>query len=328
MEYPYFAQNIKDKKLRSFLEKDFRPEQHAGIEVGAARALAARRSRYFDLKLDSFGPYSFNYSRNGRSLLLGGQKGHLAHMDWKSKQLGCEFHVYQTVRDVHCPKQYLYIYDTTGTELHCMKQYNRVKQAHFPALYHFLLVSAVLSHYGAQGEEPFGQNAAHRGPVHVYYWHGEAVVKVVGCEIWQDGLEYQTVDTLHVPPCLWYDISGPTVLPFRGLSLVLVMPKASPVSSYQVRLRPICALEVNPVLRTRGSARKESAGREKWKARGKSGVTKQVHKKQEGKEQSKKALRRKQVQGMKVSKGDVEETVEEVQEEVAMTVDSILDRFR
>ena len=33
-----------------------------------------------------------------------------------------------------------------------------------------------------------------------------------------------------------------------------------------------------------------SAGREKWKARGKSGVTKQVHKKQEGKEQSKKVL--------------------------------------
>ena len=32
------------------------------------------------------------------------------------------------------------------------------------------------------------------------------------------------------------------------------------------------------------------AGREKWKARGKSGVTKQVHKKQEGKEQSKKVL--------------------------------------
>ena len=41
-------------------------------------------------------------------------------------------------------KQYLYIYDTSGTELHCMKQYNRVNRLTFLP-YHFLLVSAVSS---------------------------------------------------------------------------------------------------------------------------------------------------------------------------------------
>ena len=35
-----------------------------------------------------------------RNLLLGGYKGHLATVDWQSKKLGCEFHVYETVRDV------------------------------------------------------------------------------------------------------------------------------------------------------------------------------------------------------------------------------------
>ena len=35
-----------------------------------------------------------------RFLLIGGSKGHIATMDWKDKQLGCEFHVRETVRDV------------------------------------------------------------------------------------------------------------------------------------------------------------------------------------------------------------------------------------
>ena len=35
-----------------------------------------------------------------RSLLIGGNKGHVATMDWRSKKLGCEFHVRETIRDV------------------------------------------------------------------------------------------------------------------------------------------------------------------------------------------------------------------------------------
>ena len=56
--------------------------------------------QFFNLKLDTFGPYSVDYSLNGRYVVLGGQKGHLATFDWQDKELRCEFHVYQTVRDV------------------------------------------------------------------------------------------------------------------------------------------------------------------------------------------------------------------------------------
>ena len=39
-------------------------------------------------------------SRNGKHLLLGGQKGHLAMLDWKRKTLVCEFQAKDRVRDV------------------------------------------------------------------------------------------------------------------------------------------------------------------------------------------------------------------------------------
>ena len=31
---------------------------------------------------------------------MGGQRGHLAAIEWSSKNLACEFHVQETVRDV------------------------------------------------------------------------------------------------------------------------------------------------------------------------------------------------------------------------------------
>ena len=50
----------------------------------------------FELALD-FGPYSMDYSRNGRKLLLAGRKGHVAVTDWQAGQLGCEIHLHETV---------------------------------------------------------------------------------------------------------------------------------------------------------------------------------------------------------------------------------------
>lgn len=56
--------------------------------------------KIFDLKLTEFGPYKFDYTRNGRFLLLGGKKGHIAMLDWKKKKLSNEINLNESVRDV------------------------------------------------------------------------------------------------------------------------------------------------------------------------------------------------------------------------------------
>jgi U3 small nucleolar RNA-associated protein 7 len=53
----------------------------------------------FNLDLN-FGNYNIDYTRDGKYLLLGGSLGHLALMDWKKKDLKCEFNVKETVRDI------------------------------------------------------------------------------------------------------------------------------------------------------------------------------------------------------------------------------------
>ena len=54
--------------------------------AGAAR-------KVFDLKLSELGPYNLAFTRNGRHMLLGGRKGHLAVMDWQSMRSVCELQV-------------------------------------------------------------------------------------------------------------------------------------------------------------------------------------------------------------------------------------------
>lgn len=56
-------------------------------------------TQIFDLNLD-LGPYNFAYSRNGRHLMLGGRKGHLALMDWEKAKLDMEIQLRETIRDV------------------------------------------------------------------------------------------------------------------------------------------------------------------------------------------------------------------------------------
>jgi len=106
--------------------------------------------KFFDLKLDNFGPYKINYTRNGKFLLLGGQKGHLASVDWASKNLACEVHSQEATRDVvflhqetlfaAAQKKYVYIYDNQGTEIHCLKDHRDVNRLEYLP-YHFLLAS-------------------------------------------------------------------------------------------------------------------------------------------------------------------------------------------
>jgi U3 small nucleolar RNA-associated protein 7 len=108
--------------------------------------------QYFNLSLKELGPYALNYSRNGRYLLLGGRKGHLASFDWRGKELQCEIQVRETIRDIHylhnetmfaaAQKRFVYIYDDHGTEIHCIKKMEHINKLTFLP-YHYLLVSAV-----------------------------------------------------------------------------------------------------------------------------------------------------------------------------------------
>lgn len=117
--------------------------QDAGVETAQKR---------FDLNLAEFGPYVFDYSRNGRELLLGGRKGHVATMDWREGTLGCEINLGETVRDVRwlhnnqyfavAQKKHTYIYDRNGVELHNMRKLMDVTHMEFLP-YHFLLATMV-----------------------------------------------------------------------------------------------------------------------------------------------------------------------------------------
>jgi len=104
----------------------------------------------FELKLEGLGPYTCDYTRNGRDLLLAGRKGHVATMDWRSGKLGCELQLGETVRDAKwlhnnqyfavAQKRNVYIYDHHGVEIHNLDQHVEVTHMEFLP-YHFLLAT-------------------------------------------------------------------------------------------------------------------------------------------------------------------------------------------
>uniref|UniRef100_A0A915MJW0 BING4 C-terminal domain-containing protein n=1 Tax=Meloidogyne javanica TaxID=6303 RepID=A0A915MJW0_MELJA len=105
---------------------------------------------HFSLDL-RFGPYNLDYTLNGRYMLLGGRKGHVAAFDWMTKDLITEINVMETVRDIQwlhtetmfavAQKRWLRIYDRNGTELHCIKSMFDIRRLEFLPR-HFLLVGS------------------------------------------------------------------------------------------------------------------------------------------------------------------------------------------
>ncbi|KAI5951201.1 utp7 [Candida jiufengensis] len=129
------------------MEKTFKFKQDEIVkEVDSTMA-----NKKFELKLPEFGPYQIDFSRNGRDLLLGGKKGHVASIDWRTGNLACELHLNETVNAIKylhndqyfavAQKKYTFIYDKEGTELHRLKQHIEATLLDFLP-YHFLLVSA------------------------------------------------------------------------------------------------------------------------------------------------------------------------------------------
>ncbi|ORY26568.1 BING4CT-domain-containing protein [Rhizoclosmatium globosum] len=176
-ENPYSAKNLQDKKARGQYKRQEKKYSEVATRAAQSEVLLTQDAGYieaegmertykfsqkvirenvdinteakgFDLKLKEFGPYAVDYTRNGRNLLIGGRKGHIATFDWKSKALGCELHLKETVRDVKwlhdqtmfavAQKQYTYIYDRTGMEIHCMRKFVEINRLEFLP-YHFLL---------------------------------------------------------------------------------------------------------------------------------------------------------------------------------------------
>eukprot|EP00055_Hartaetosiga_balthica_P007218 m.24476 g.24476 ORF g.24476 m.24476 type:complete len:567 (+) comp5657_c0_seq1:88-1788(+) len=169
----------KEKKLMARMEKATRKDKLAAVQAAQAEILLTENAGFleaegmertykfsqdeisthvdestakkmFSLKLDKFGPYATRYTRNGRHLLLGGRKGHVAAFDWQTGQLACELHLMETVRDITwlhnesmfavAQKRHVYLYNHQGTEINYLNQHIDPLALDFLP-HHFLLVS-------------------------------------------------------------------------------------------------------------------------------------------------------------------------------------------
>eukprot|EP00301_Raphidiophrys_heterophryoidea_P023570 c7408_g1_i1.p1 GENE.c7408_g1_i1~~c7408_g1_i1.p1 ORF type:complete len:539 (-),score=140.12 c7408_g1_i1:247-1803(-) len=135
----------------------------------------------FSLKLNSYGPYNVALSHNGRHMLLAGNKGHVASMDWVAHTLSSEIFLKETVRDVTylhnesmyacAQRKYAYIYDSnTGAEIHCMRNHFEPTRLQF-LKYHFLLASVntggILRYHDTSTGEHVSEINTHKGACHV-----------------------------------------------------------------------------------------------------------------------------------------------------------------
>lgn len=130
--------------------EDLEDTRHFSQEAIVKEVDVTSARKAFDLQLPDLGSYTVDYNSNGRFLLLGGRKGHLAMMDWKKSRLMMELQVRETTRDVKflhnetffavAQKKYVFIYDRKGVEIHCMRDHIQPLKLEFLP-HHFLLAS-------------------------------------------------------------------------------------------------------------------------------------------------------------------------------------------
>lgn len=119
LEYKYktAATNAKDAEMllgeeKGYLEAEGMERTYKFSQKELVKAVdVATAQKGFELKLPLFGPYAMDYTRNGRYLLMGGLKGHVAAFDWRDGKLATELQLNETVRDIKsvpdsCPAKY------------------------------------------------------------------------------------------------------------------------------------------------------------------------------------------------------------------------------
>lgn len=137
------------------------------------------KKKAFSLQL-SHGPYRLDYTRDGRYMCLGGEKGQFAMFDVIDMKPFFDISVKQTVRDVQfldnhemiavAQKKYVHIYDNNGVEVYCLRDLGLTFQLEYMAPY-WLLASigefGELSWQDISSGEVVARHKTHKGPCKV-----------------------------------------------------------------------------------------------------------------------------------------------------------------
>mmetsp|Transcript_3179 Transcript_3179/g.4561 ORF Transcript_3179/g.4561 Transcript_3179/m.4561 type:complete len:223 (+) Transcript_3179:2219-2887(+) len=112
------------------LERTYKVTQQQILQ-GSDTATRIRGSFKLELGKTGLGPYSAQYSRSGKLLLVYGRSGHVSVTNWTKMQPLSEIYLNQTVRDgtfLHndsyfalAQRKYIAIYDSSGIELHVLR---------------------------------------------------------------------------------------------------------------------------------------------------------------------------------------------------------------
>ncbi len=282
--------DVANKKLQQRLKREARDRQMAATRAADAELLLPETAGYlelddptrktrdvtqlelrrnvdlrtahnsFSLALDNFGPYRCGYTRNGKHMLLAGEKGHVALMDWKRKKLVCETHVKDTVHDacfLHnetwfalAQSRNVHIYDKNAVELHILREHAKCTLLDYLP-YHWLLVSAgapgLIQWHDVSVGALVAQYNGHSGPARSLRQNGANGVMCVGhakgvVNMWTPSMNEPVVKMLcHRGPVVSIAVNrAGTVMATAGLdSMVHVWDLRTHGKLHSVRTRRV-----------------------------------------------------------------------------------------